>query len=249
MPSKTNDFATAVLLTGLRKFQINIYGIRDFIEHVYMDNDRFLSLGLMLRGALSDAINMRYLNSVREKLGSKEMCIETAVLDRDFIEAYERIIDNEIHYAKANAEQKKEIKDKFHKRYKSLYNGSTIKTKQEVRSESELPEKMKAYLKDALKDETLNYSTEAGKIKFVQDDDLALIEILYKYLSQLQHFSFLSRKVYSDVDFNARNPHMALLVLYYMVKEILKIMPEVAAHKETSDFFEDFVKMFVDNKE
>src|SRR5688572_25309907 len=48
----------------LERFHINFLVIRDLIPVVQQHEMKFLSLGLVLRGTLSDVINYRYLNKV-----------------------------------------------------------------------------------------------------------------------------------------------------------------------------------------
>ncbi|HTF18145.1 MAG TPA: hypothetical protein VK658_08745 [Chryseolinea sp.] len=239
-----NTIALGVQLAILQKFQINMICARDFIPYVSEDQKKFLSLGLVLRGIISDVINYRYLNKVRTSVGLDEFEIESKVLDRDFVEAYGKMIGQEAILASADQETKTAIAASFQNQFGALHVDNKLMTGTQIRNSETFKANMSAYLQTINKPD-LHYAREAGKLQFVVDDDSSIIEILYKYLSQLQHFSLIGRKMYTMDGFLDFNPHITLLTLFLMAKVIRQIALDVAPHQPTLTALDTFINAFV----
>jgi hypothetical protein len=95
------------------------------------------------------------------------------------------------------------------------------------------------------KTKTRILSTESGKMKFVNDCDSEIIGILYKYMSQFQHYSNIGTQFYKMEDFRRLNPHFTLLVLYHAIMVIRSIISDIHPHQETERALDNFLEQFV----
>ncbi|MCD9015201.1 hypothetical protein [Parachryseolinea silvisoli] len=93
----------------LEKFRINIENCIFFYPQTEKSELNFLSLGLILRGMVSDIINYRYLVKINEIAGPDAVQDETNILDLSFIKEYKAMVRSEIEMAKGDDEVNKRI--------------------------------------------------------------------------------------------------------------------------------------------
>lgn len=235
----------------LERFHINFIVIQDLIPMVQEHGMKFLSLALVLRGTLSDVINYRYLNKVLVKRNADRFSDEVKILDRSLVEAYEEMTGFEVKLANKDAEanvsnaaltaNKQLVRNSF----PTFFNDNgNIKRDEEIR-DVDFAKLVSRYIKVIHKKKPPRISTESGKMKFVNDNDSEIIGILYKYMSQLQHYSFIATQFYKMDGFLQFNPHLTLLVLYHSIKTIRAIISDVHPHEPTEQAIDNFVTQFV----
>jgi hypothetical protein len=235
----------------LERFHINFIVIQDLIPMVQEHELKFLSLGLVLRGTLSDVINYRYLNKVLVKTNADRFSEEVKILDRDLVEAYGEMTGYEVRLANKDAEQtvidaeltanKQLVRNSF----PSFFNDNGIIKKDRDIRDANFAKLTSRYIKFIHKKKDVSTSTESGKMKFVNDSDSEIIGILYKYMSQLQHYSHLGTQFYKMEGFRQFNPHLTLLVLYHSIKTIRAIVSDIRPHQPTEQAFDNFLEQFV----
>lgn len=234
----------------LERFHINFIVIQDLIPMVQEHGMKFLSLGLVLRGTLSDVINYRYLNKVLAKKGATRFSDEVEILDRDLVEAYGEMTNYEVKLANKDSEpnalnealaaNKQLVRNSF----PTFFNDNgTIKKEGDIR-DANFAKLASRYI-EIIHKKKHRIGTESGKMKFVNDDYSEIIGILYKYLSQLQHYSYLGTKFYKMQGFLQFNPHLTLLVLYHSIKTIRAIISDIHPHQPTEQAFDTFLTQFV----
>lgn len=248
-----NTFNDKIKFSFLDRFYINFLNIQDMLVLVAEHEGKFLSLGLILRGVLSDVINYRYLNKVHDEHGPERFSEEVRILDRDFVNAYADMTGNEVKRAN-KGKSEDTIKEELSKNkatvlghFKDFRNDQTgnIKGHDEIRN-PEFAKYSLEYLKEIHKtNNPPSLSTESGKMKFVHDDDAEVIAILYKYMSQLQHYSNIATNIYKMDGFVQFNPHLTLLVLYYSITTIKTIIHDIKPHESTENTFSNFIGKFV----
>lgn len=248
------DYNDRVKGSFLERFHINFDVIRDLIPLVQGHEMKFLSLGLVLRGTLSDVINYRYLNKVLIKTNNDRFGEEVKILDRDFVKAYGEMTSYEVKLANKDSEpdalntalaaNKQHQVDSF----RSFFNDNgSMKNDGEIR-DANFAKLTSRYIDFIHKEKNRNaraVSTETGKMKFVNDGDSEIIGILYKYLSQFQHYSNIGTQFYKMEDFRKLNPHFTLLVLYHAITVIKSIISDLHPHQPTEQELNDFLEQFV----
>ena len=230
--AKTDTVLKTIGLHFLEKLHINLINCIDALRKVERHPLNFLSLGLLLRGMLSDIINYRYLRQVYSVIGPSDFETEVQVLELDFVRAYKRMVDNEKQMAKGDKEMEKLIEGTFQKNFSEFYKGGELKGEADFRSR-EFWNKIHEYLKNIDVDETLRISTEAVKMKFIRDQHAERIQILYTYLSQLQHFSGRAYNFYKSKEFSDFNPHFTLMLLFFADLVLISIVGDLSNDEKT----------------
>jgi hypothetical protein len=244
------NYNERVKFSFLERFHINFIVIQDLIPMVEEHAMKFLSLGLVLRGTLSDVINYRYLNKVLIKTNEARLSEEIQILDRNLVEAYGEMTRYEVILANRNVEPNvlkaalaynNEI---LRRSFPDFFNeNGDLKKDTEIR-DPDFAKLTSRYIKFIHKKKH-SIGTETGKMKFVNDTDSEIIGILYKYMSQLQHYSFIGTNFYKMDGFVQFNPHLTLLVLYHSVKVIKAIIADVKPHEPTEQALDQFIAQFL----
>lgn len=220
----------------VEKIHINLITCIDMIPMVEKNPMKFLSYGLVLRGMVSDLINYHYLRQVYEIAGKDILENEVKVLDLDFVEAYKSFLESEKKMAGADAATAKAMEDKFKETFKDFYNADQLIKKNDLRTD-EMMKPLKDFVAAQKLDNNINFGTEAGKLKFILDNNIEQLKITYKYLSQLQHFSTTAYLFYKMKEYQEFNPYFSLLIIFITIKALVPISKDLAPDDEVVERF------------
>lgn len=124
---KDDTVAKNISIHLLEKIHINLLNCIDLLPKVQKHPLNFLSLGLIIRGMLSDVIQHRYLTMVHDRIGNTDFENEIKVLDLDFVRNYEGMVENEKKMEKADEVKEKEIEATFQRNFSEFYSGTEMK--------------------------------------------------------------------------------------------------------------------------
>jgi hypothetical protein len=232
---KSDSVLQNLSLHVLEKFHINLINVIAILPKVDTKPINFLSLGLILRGMVSDIINYRYLKQIYAIAGKSGFEIEANVLELDFILAYRKIFESEKLLAGGDKEKEKLMEETFRKNFAEFYDGNTLKSQKSYRTEAFWKTVHEYLAKRNL--ENTNINTEAGKLKIIDDKHIEQIKIVYTYLSQLQHFSGRAFNFYKVKEYSDFNPHFTLLILFIIITIIIDIVRDLVPDGPTIEHF------------
>jgi hypothetical protein len=207
----------------LEKFHINLLNCIELLPRVEKAPLNFLSIGLIIRGMLSDVIQHRYLTMIHDKIGNVDFENEIKVLDLDFIKNYKSMVENEKKMAKADADKVEEIEKVFKTNFAEYYKGNDLKTMKDFQAEN-FKETLKKYAEENEIKFPDRLYTEAAKMQLVKDQHTEKIDLLYSYLSVLQHFSGRAYNFYKNEDYLTFNPHLTLMNLFFVTLSVIQIV-------------------------
>jgi hypothetical protein len=207
----------------LEKFHINLLNCIELLPKVEQTPLNFLSFGLILRGMLSDVIQHRYLTMIHDKIGTEDFENEIKVLDLDFIRNYKSMVENEKKMAGADADKVKEIEETFQKNFAEFLNGTELKKSKDIQAKT-FKDRLKKYAEANKIDFPDRHYTEAAKMQLVKDQHTEKIELLYSYLSVLQHFSGRAYNFYKNKDYLNFNPELTLMNLFFVTISVIQIV-------------------------
>jgi len=225
----------------LEKFHINLHNCLDLMPKLEKAPLNFLSLGLIVRGMLSDVIQHRYLTMIHDKISNSDFENEIKVLDLDFVRTYKNMVENEKKMAGANEEKTKEIEATFQKNFAEFYNGADIKKPKDLRA-VDFRDRLKKFADDNGIELTDRFNTEASKIKLVKDQHTEKIDLLYSYLSVLQHFSGRAYNFYKIPEYQAFNAHLVLMNLFFVTLSVIQIVKVLDADENYLGIFVGLAK-------
>jgi hypothetical protein len=211
----------------MQKIATNVATTYTLINKSHQAELGFLSLGLILRGIVSDIINYKYLKQIHHLLGEHAFNKEIDILELEFAHAYRKIEESERKLGAVNSETLNKFESNFKRLFgKFIKNGKLIE-KKKVRSEIFWPT-LREYLKSNGVDPNINIDSESGKLKFIRDTNIEQLKIVYTYLSQFQHFSITSFNFYTQRDFNKANPFFTLMILFLAVVTSIEIIHDLS---------------------
>jgi hypothetical protein len=218
----------------IEKIHINLITCIDFLPMVEDRPIKFLSFGLVLRGMVSDLINYCYLRQVLTVAGKDVFENELKILDLDFVKAYRTFVDSEKKLGGADAEMQELMDNKFKESFKDFYNGVVLMKEKEFRTE-EMMKPLRDFMDSKGIDKTANLSTEAGKLTFIVSKNIDQLRIVYKYLSQLQHFSSRAFMFYKEKAYQDFNPYFSLLVLFVVINAAVPIVRDLSPDEQAME--------------
>lgn len=225
----------------MEKFHINIINALDLMRKCDENKMHFLSLGLILRGMISDIINYRYLKTIQTDVGGEFFDTELQVLDLDFAKAYQKFLLVENEGAGITAEDIVKDNQIFRERFSDLIEGENLKTISQIRT-NEFKESVKLYCELVGIPATTNITSEAGKMDFVVDSNQKQIQITYKLLSQLQHFSSRANIFYKHKAFTDGNALVTIIVMKCCRDVLKNIIADLKQHDPTQQQLDDLFK-------
>jgi len=223
----------------VEKLHINMIVCIDLLPMVEDKPMKFLPYGLVLRGMVSDLINYRYLRQVLDVAGKDVFENEVKILDHDFVSAYKAIVESEKKLSGADEDMKKLMDNKLKETFPDFYKGDVFINKNILRTE-EMMKPLRDFIEAKFEDKNLNLGSEAGKLKFIIDNNIEQLKIVYRYLSQLQHFSSHSYPFYKLKEYQIFNPHFSLLVLFLIISTLIQIINDLSADKNTIEILDGF---------
>lgn len=204
----------------LLRFQNNLMGCDPFVENLSIAKGSMLSLGLIMRGIVSDLINYRFLQGVYQIGGEGALSIELHRLEAVFTKAYREMLEMEHDLMKSSEAIREAGFKKLEERLPDYFENGKLKSVSSFSTDGH-SKLLKNYFQtiaevkeDGEKEQMPNLSTEAGKLKFLgKHSNIVQLNLVYKYLSQFQHFSINSEKLFSH---EGKMPHeyfMELLIV------------------------------------
>lgn len=235
--TKTKDVALDTVLKNVsvqmaEKLHINMIMCLDLLPMVADKPMKFLPYGLVLRGIVSDLINYRYLRQVLDVAGKDVFENEVKILDLDFVSAYKAVVESEKKLGGADDEMKKTMDAKLKETFTGFYDGNSLIKEKDLRTDA-MMKPLRDFIDSKLEDKNINLGSEAGKLKFIVDNNIEQLKIAYKYLSQLQHFSSRSYTFYKLKEYQDFNPHFSLLVLFVIITALVPIFKDLAPDEKT----------------
>lgn len=223
---ETDSEIRTVCRAFLIKFQNNMKGCEFFIadlgrkEMEQEKKESTLSVGLIMRGVVSDLINYLFLKGIYELGGADALKIEMHRLEAEFVKAYKSMLEMEHTLMNADDAIRKAGMDKLRERMPDYFEGEELKTGDSFVTEDH--KKMLAKYWDTIaeknekgeKELLPRVSQEAGKLKFLgKHDNIVQLNLVYKYLSQYQHFSINGEKLFSHESLMPSEYFVELLIV------------------------------------
>jgi hypothetical protein len=160
---------------------------------------------------------------IYNSLGKNDFENEVKVLELDFVRTYKDMTDNERKMANGDAAKEKEIEETFRKNFAEFFNDGGLKKSKDIQA-SDFQERLKKYSIENGIEFPSRLNTEAAKMQLVHDQHTEKIDLLYSYLSVLQHFSGRAYNFYKTKEYMDFNPHLTMMNLFFVTLSIIQVI-------------------------
>lgn len=213
---QTENF-THYFLDIFARFQYNCEGLLNLLDSFHKDYRLKMCVNLLLRSVCSDIITALYLLTFYDKSESNNVSVknELDLISSEYLRSLKQTIEED-HNLLTQLNIPTQTIDEKRNWFMSLA-PSLLDNKGDVKSRDQIRETTKPEIKQGLK-KNGTFLTENEKFQRIKDkgfSDYGFVFVAFKYYSQFQHFSLMSKKYIECKPF--QDTYYMALTIYHML--------------------------------